>query len=192
MVRPVRGVVSLCISAGCLLVLTGCAADVAVREAQASVTGDRLRLLLDSCNADLDIQVAESPSQVRVTVRRPDVLRLSGNDCLDIAILTLDAPLASRVLVDATGTTLPVSTAVPGQGDEPDWPWDRDRFTVDDYNAALQSMVQCLETEDPDMTAWATEDLNWDTFAWDKAPVNGNVSAPALETCRMRHLDPLA
>ncbi len=191
MVRPVRGVASLWVSAWFLLVLTGCAADAAVREAHASVTGDRIRLLLDSCNADLDIQVAESPSQVRVTVRRPDVVRFGGGDCQDIAILTLDAPLASRELVDATGTTLPVSTAVPGQGDEADWPWDRDRFTVDDYNAALQAMVQCLETEDPDMTAWVTEDLNWDTYAWDKAPVNGNVSAPAIETCQTRHLDPL-
>ncbi len=186
-----RGVVSLCISAGCLLVLTGVTADVAAVEAQASVTGDRIRLLLDSCNADLDIQVAESPSQVRVTVRRPDVVRFGGDDCQDIAILTLDEPLASRELVDASGTSVWVSTAVPGEGDEPDWPWDRDRFTVDDYNAALQAMVQCLQTEDPEMTAWVTEDLNWDTFAWDKAPVNGTVSAPAIETCRTQHLDPL-
>jgi hypothetical protein len=185
----VRGVASLCVAAGCLLALTGCTADVAIVEAQASVNGDRIRLLLDSCNADLDIRVAESPSQVRVTVRRPDVLRFGGDDCQDIAILTLDAPLASRELVDATGMIVPVSTAVPGQGGEPDWPWDRDRFTVDDYNAALQAMVQCLEAEDPDMTAWVTEDLNWDTYAWDKAPVNGNVAAPAIETCRTRHLD---
>jgi hypothetical protein len=187
----VRGVAYLCVAAGCLLVLTGCTADVAVVGAQASVAGDRIRLLLDSCNADLDIQVEESPSQVRVTVRRPDVVRFGGDDCQDIAILTLDAPLASRELVDASGTSVSVSTAVPGQGGEADWPWDRDRFTVDDYNAALQAMVQCLGTEDPEMTAWVTEDLNWDTFAWDKAPVNGNVPAPAIETCRTRHLDPL-
>ena len=90
-------------------------------------------------------------AQVRVTVRRPDVVRFGGDDCQDIAILTLDAPLASRELVDASGTSVWVGTAVPGQGGEADWPWDRRR--VDDYNAALQAMVQCLGTEDPEMTA---------------------------------------
>ena len=55
---------TLCVAAGCLLVLTGCTADVAVVGAQASVAGDRIRLLLDSCNADLDIRwkVAEPRS----------------------------------------------------------------------------------------------------------------------------------
>lgn len=117
--------------------------------------------------------------------------RLSGDDRLDIANITLDTPLASRDPVDATGATLSVSTAAPGQGDEPDWPWDRNRFTAGDYYAALQAIVRCLEPEDPDMTAWVTEDLKWDTCAWDKAPVNGNFLAPAIETCRTRHLDPL-
>ena len=61
-----RGVASLCVAAGCLLALTGCTADVAIVEAQASVNGDRIRLLLDSCNADLDIRVAEGRMRVKV------------------------------------------------------------------------------------------------------------------------------
>lgn len=173
--------------------LAGCSGEVTVRAADSSIDGERVRLLLDSCNADLDFRVAQSPTQVQVTVSRPDVFRQADNDCQDIEFINLDDPLGSRDLVDtSTGATLPVGTPVPGRGDEPDWPWDRDRFTAQDYNGALQAMVECLEDEDPDMTAWVTQALNWDTYDWDKEPVDGRVSVPALETCQARHLEPLA
>jgi hypothetical protein len=95
-----------------MLALASCSAAGAARVMDASVSSDGRELMLsvDSCNADLSAEVAESPSQVVVTVT---VRNDTSDDCADVIVVTLDEPLGERQLLNVTGAVVPVRTASP-------------------------------------------------------------------------------
>ncbi len=65
-----------------------------------------LRLVVDSCNAELSAEIDERPTTVRVTVTaRHD----TNDDCLDGLVVHLERPLGDRRLLDgATGRPVTV------------------------------------------------------------------------------------
>ena len=169
----------------------GCSAAVPVDEAQVSLDGRRLELLLDACNADTQVRVDESADQVALRASRDDVIssRLGSGDCQDVAYVDLASPLGDRAVVDRSeDRQLPVSMP------QPAWPYDRERITPSEYEAALQDLVRCLEQRDPQITAEVVRGLNFPTYDWTKpADEEGTVEveANAIEACEREHLDPL-
>lgn len=175
------------------LVVAGCAApDVPIIEATRSLDGERVELLLDSCNDQVEVRVQEGDDRVEVAVTRPGGSRLdlAGGDCQDRRIVELDEGLGSRTLVDeARGG--PVEVARPDE-QRVQWPYDRSRVSEAQYVRSLRAMVECLETRDPQVEAWVAQGLNWKTYRWSKpADEEGNTRMPALRPCRQEHLEPL-
>lgn len=82
----------------------------------AGVTPDGLNIVLnvDTCSADLRVEVGENPQHVIVWVfARND----SSNDCGDIHVLQLKDPLGTRTLTDAsTGSAIDLRS-VPALGE---------------------------------------------------------------------------
>jgi hypothetical protein len=163
-----------------------------VAEASLSLDGQRLELIVDSCNAEIETSVEETSDTVEVSVVRSDgsTLQLAGGSCQDLTLIELNRRLGNRVVVDeATGST--VEVARPNR-EQVEWPYDQDRVSNAQYVEALHDMVECLETRDPQMDAWVAQDLNWKTYRWSKPPdAEGNMSVPALEPCMRKHLAPL-
>jgi hypothetical protein len=94
------------------MVLSACSTrGVAIEEASITADGRTLELIVGSCNADLSVDVDESPSRVTVTVTaRND----TSDDCLDGVTEQLRRPLGERSLVDGvTGDTVPVQYSAP-------------------------------------------------------------------------------
>ncbi len=163
-------------------------------DARASLDDTRIELVLASCNAALVVDVIESSDDVVVTVSDADapLIRTSGEDCLDIYVVHLDEPLGGRTLVDGTTDSV-VSVVKPLSDLGMSWPYDRNRVTEEQYLAALDAMVVCLETEDSEIDAWVHQALDWKTYRWDKEPdEQGYLSRPpALDICHEKHLRPL-
>jgi hypothetical protein len=121
-----------CISAGSLrsaagsvavaalvVVVSGCRADANVVEILATDEPDVLDVIVDTCNADLDVDVAEDADEVAVEVRNNDreLFAAGGDDCQDAVRIDLDEPLGERRLrVD--GREMPLTT-YPPESDEP-------------------------------------------------------------------------
>ncbi len=112
-------------------------------------------------------------------------------DCQDLALVELDQPLGDRTLIDnADGQEIAVTQ--PGVDDKLEWPYDQQRVSEAEYEAALEAMVECVEQRDPAVTAWVRQDLNFKTYAWSKpSDAQGNMSAEALGVCEQEHLKPL-
>ncbi|MEN8235196.1 MAG: hypothetical protein ABFR89_09775 [Actinomycetota bacterium] len=177
------------------LLLSGCgSADVSIRSAEVSDDDTRLGLALNSCNADLRVGVAEQDDQVVILAsdEQAPLIRLSGNDCLDGYVVQLSDPLGDREVVDGTDGSIVSVMRVPPEGKVP-WPYDRDRVTEAEYLAALDDMVACLSTTDPELDAWVYQGLDWKTYRWHKEPdEQGNLSRPpALDICHEEHLKSL-
>jgi hypothetical protein len=176
------------------IVVAARSAPVSITEARVSLDGRRLELILGSCNADIHVDLNESTNAVVVDVTRSDAASawLAGGDCEDLAYVDLDEPLGSRHLRDASrNTTVAISQPVPGEGDEPDWPYNTSRVSESKYAAAVQAVVACLERLDPDVTAWVVPGLNWPYYDFTKPPVNGNMTIDVIDDCEHEHLDPL-
>jgi hypothetical protein len=122
MTRPTR---IRCVGAACraLIVvlatvpLAGCRADAEVVEILPTEQPDEFDVIVDTCNADLDVAVDESTSDVVVTVRNNDrrLIDTGGDDCQDAVRIELDAPLGDRTFRledgrDIAVTTFPVDT----------------------------------------------------------------------------------
>ncbi|WP_084040316.1 hypothetical protein [Demequina sp. NBRC 110053] len=175
-----------------VLALTACAPQTEVDAAELSLDGTRVAVTFDSCNEAEPVQVEESEDEVRVTPSGSGgLVELAGDDCQDYVVVQLADPLGDRALVNgATGAAVEVAPAPPES--TLDWPYDRDRVSVVEYEAALDDMVACLEDEDPLIDAWVTQELNW--LGWDFAKEpdeNGTVEAPAIAVCEEQVLTPL-
>ncbi len=160
---------------------------------QVTLSGDetRLEIVFDSCNAPLDVDVTESADAVTISVDRIDRELLSGDDCQDVRIHQLSAALGDRPVVDgATGA--PINVLDSPSADESTWPYDTSRLSREEYEAALDDMVDCLMEHDPQVTAWVFQSLDYKWYSWSKEPdANGMVSTTALEPCEQEHLAPL-
>jgi hypothetical protein len=74
----------------------------------------RLELNVASCNETPTAKVVESDTEVRVQVTSGRWLGRNGDDCADGVVVTLNAPLGTRTVVDqSTGETVEVSPADP-------------------------------------------------------------------------------
>lgn len=99
--------------------VSGCRADANVVEVLATDEPDVLDVIVDTCNADLDVSVAEAADEVVVEVRNNDrtLFATGGDDCLDAVRIDLDEPLGDRRLrVDGREMT---PTTFPPESDEP-------------------------------------------------------------------------
>ena len=169
-------------------ILTSCATSARVFSAEVSQDDLRLLLVVGSCNASsIETTVTDVGHRVELAVTAFPARLLGGGDCQDIAIVALPAPLAGRDVIDrSTREVIPVSPS--GRP----WPYDRDRFSPADYEAALAEMVVCLESRDPQIGAAIVDDLDWPTYEWHKErDERGNMSAPAVGECSREHLEPL-
>ncbi len=181
----------LAIVAAAGLVAGGCSSpEVAIVSAQRSVDDLRLELAFDSCNARLQVTVAETADVVTVVAVDLDAPapELASPDCADGGIVELDAPLGDRQLIDgATGDAIPFWG--PADPNQVIWPYDRERFTKADYLEALEAVVACIEAKDPRIDAYLVEGLNWMRYSLD-APNDVNLGS-TIEDCHTEHLDPL-
>ena len=176
---------SLALLLASVMMLAACASGSAsVYAAAVSDDDSRLRLTVNTCNASHETTVTDAGDHVEVAVTATgDQIH---NDCQDIVIVDLPTSLRGRDLIDrSTGEVITVSLS-------DHWPYDRDRFSPADYEAALAEMVACLESRDPGIEAAIVDDLNWPTYEWHKErDEQGNVSAPAIGECSREHLEPL-
>ena len=168
--------------------LASCATSVEVYSAEVSQDDSRLRLTLQTCNpSSVATTVKDVGHRVELAVTASPARLLGGADCQHITIVTLPAPLSGRALFDRTTREL-----IPVSPSSRAWPYDRDRFSPADYEAALAQMVACLESRDPGIQAAIVDDLDWPAYEWHKErDERGNMSAPAVGECSREHLEPL-
>jgi len=173
---------------GLVGLLAGCSAEVDVYSAAVSLDDLRLRLTLQTCNPTwVDTRVVDVGRRVEVSVSAKPAGLLGGDDCQHSVIVALPVPLAGRDVFDRSSrSVVPV-----GLSRQP-WPYDRERFTLVEYEEALAAMVACLEAGDPLIDAEIVDDLDWPTYDWHKPrDERGNMSAPAVSECFDEHLEPL-
>jgi delta 1-pyrroline-5-carboxylate dehydrogenase len=93
-----------------VLVLAGCTSATRVLSAR-STDGLTFWLEVGSCNADLEVDVDETPEQVVIDVSAHN----DANDaCSDAYMITLSEPLGDRPLIDASdGAAIEVRSAEP-------------------------------------------------------------------------------
>ena len=168
--------------------------DLVIEDATLSQDQMRLRLTVQSCNAELVADVTESADDIVVVVSDAGSPFLNTGDetCQDTIIVTLAAPFASRGLIDGgSGESVSVTRPPPDTG--PPWPYDRSRFTEADFVAALEAMVACIEDADPQMDAWIDQDLDWKVVRWAKPTDEpSNVEEVRVyEACLVEHVGPL-
>ena len=173
---------------GSVGLLASCTADVDVYSAQVSRDDSRLRLTLQTCNpTSVAARVVDVGHRVEVAVSASPTRLLGGPDCEHLVIVALPEALAGRDIFDRSSRRL-----VPVELSTQRWPYDRERFTLVDYEAALAAMVACVQARDPLIDAAVVDDLDWPTFDWSKPrDERGNMSAPAVSECRSEHLEPL-
>jgi hypothetical protein len=103
------GAVAVLLAAG---VLAGCRADAEVAEILATDQPDAFDVIVDTCNADLDVSVDESATEVVIVVRNNDrtLFPTGGDDCQDAVRVELDAPLGDRAIRLADGRDITITT----------------------------------------------------------------------------------
>ena len=96
-----------------LLASTGCdGASRSVVAAYGDAASTRLELTVASCNENPTADVVESDTEMLVHVTSGRWFGRNADDCADRVIVTLDAPLGTRTVVDrSTGQTVEVSPA---------------------------------------------------------------------------------
>lgn len=102
-------VVATLVSAGVLLLVTwdGNASVLAVQVAD---DGRALRVTVDTCNADVSVDVEEYSDQVVLRPKHHDWYRylFGSNDCADGVWVELDAVLGDRIVTNSSGDELDV------------------------------------------------------------------------------------
>lgn len=103
--------------------VSGCRADANVDGILATDEPDVLEVVVDTCNADLDVTFNETSDEVVVKVRNNDreLFVTGGDDCQDAVRIDLDAPLGDRQLVLEEGRQITLTT----------FPQDPDESTLD-------------------------------------------------------------
>lgn len=174
------------------LALGGCSNAVEATRAEVSIDGTNVAVSFASCNEVESATAEESEKQVTITATPERQTRGSaGDDCEDRVVVTLAEPLGDRMLVNG-GTGAEISIDDSASEQDPVFPYASERVSQAEYEAALEDMVECLETEDPAIDAWVTQELNWKTWDFHKeSDSEGNMSAPAIAICSERILEPL-
>lgn len=113
-----------------LISLTGCRGQPTVMEVHVIDDGLRLEVVLDTCNADVSVDIDEYGDRVvvRATGRDAHLIDTGGDDCLDVVRVDLDRRLGDRRVTDSSGDEIVVtqppwaagSTESTEQGDLPD------------------------------------------------------------------------
>lgn len=175
---------------GSVGLLAGCSAEVDVDSATVSQDDLRLRLTLQTCNPTwVDTRVVDVGHRIEVSVSAKPAGLLGGDDCLHSVIVALPAPLAGRDVFDTSSRSRGL---VPVELSSQPWPYDRERFTMADYEAALAAMVACLEAGDPLIDAEIVDDLDWPAYDWHiRRDDRGNFPSLPLFECIDEHLAPL-
>jgi hypothetical protein len=108
-------VASIAATVVCGALLTGCRSDADIAELLPSGRPDVFDVIVDTCNADLDVTVEETDTQVIIRVRNNDreLFATGGDDCQDGVRIELDAPLGDRIPVTDDGETIPIVTFAP-------------------------------------------------------------------------------
>jgi hypothetical protein len=103
----------MAVGACVLLTSTGCEGrSRSVFAAYGDPASTRLELNVASCDENPTADVVESDTEVRVQVTSGRWLGRNAGDCADGVVLTLNAPLGTRIVVDqSTGQTVEVSPA---------------------------------------------------------------------------------
>lgn len=172
------------------LLLSSCAVTPDITEAYLSVDEMRLEVGFNYCGEVPSVTVRETPTSVSLSIGTVSKSPFSGTDCLESVIIELGAPLNQRVVtLGVDGEPISLIRTTP---DDVLPQYDDSRFTEQEWEAALDSMVRCMEAEDEEVEAEVIQQLNWKWFSWDKpADSQGTVSTDSLEPCEMRHLVPL-
>lgn len=112
--RPIRALFGALVAA---VAVVGCRGDAHVVEILPTEQPDEFDVIVDTCNADLDVGVAASATEVVLSVRNNDrrLFDTGGDDCQDAVRIVLDAPLGDRTFRLDDGpeivvTTYPVDT----------------------------------------------------------------------------------
>ena len=172
--------------------VTACASMVEVDSAEVSIDGLRIAVTFNSCGVVTSASAEETAESVVIWARpSTEVKGLSGQDCQDRVVVQLHEPLGDREVIDGA-TERSVTVSGPTPESEIAWPYDRSRFTEADYEAALEEMVRCLESEDPKIDAWVVDELNMQIWDFHKEPDDdGYLDIPAIDICEERILAPL-
>ena len=103
----------MAVGACVLLASTGCdGGSRSVFAAYGDAASTRLELSVASCNENPTADVVESDTEVRVLVTSGRWWGRNADDCADGVVVTLNAPLGTRIVVDrSTGQTVEVSPA---------------------------------------------------------------------------------
>lgn len=111
--RPTRGAAAL-VGVVVLTMLPGCIgqASVEILEARSSEDGLTLELVVGSCNAELTYDVRYEDESVAVIVHNGGV-DVFSDGCADVLTVTLDEPLGSRELIDASTSETLAVTPIP-------------------------------------------------------------------------------
>lgn len=119
--------------------VSGCRADANVDEVRATDEPDVLEVIVDTCNADLDVTFDETPDGVVVQARKNDreFFFTGSDDCQDAVRIELDEPLGDRQLVLEDGRQIALTT-FPEDPGEPTLDLAPARWQIDP-NAKLDS-----------------------------------------------------
>lgn len=82
-----------------VVAVSACSSGADVYAAARSPSGMTIRLDVRTCNADLSVEVEETPDRVTVSVT---ALNDTNDDCSDGLVFNLSEPLGERPLVDAS------------------------------------------------------------------------------------------
>lgn len=94
-----------------VLCCAGCAGEVELVEVNVLDDDLRIEAILSTCNANLDVDLSESRTTVKITAKNNDraIFSTGGDDCQDVATFELDEPLGERAVVDGDGDEVKVN-----------------------------------------------------------------------------------
>lgn len=95
-----------------VVLLAGCRQDASIDEVV--VTDDPLVIdvIVDTCNADVEVTIDETDDEVVLSVRNNDraLFITGGDDCQDLVAVELESPLGDRRLVLDDGSEMTLTT----------------------------------------------------------------------------------
>jgi hypothetical protein len=96
---------------GVLIVLRACdVTEARVLEVQILEGGRALVVAVETCNAQLSVDVDESPERIEIRVSRDDLDLFGSDDCLDAVRVQLDEPVGTRTILTRGGREVPIAT----------------------------------------------------------------------------------
>ena len=178
-----NGTIAGLVAAGLVatVLLTSCSSpQVQIAEATTS-DGTTFEIALRACEGSYEMALDESDDSIVVTFTGDGP---TDSDCQDLRSLTLSEPIGTRRLIDGSDdTTVPLR-----------WlPWNRTRYTVDDYHAALEATAACIRAEDPSVDARVVDGPDGPELdaSLPDLPDGASRATNPIELCSARHIEPL-